>query len=584
MAGSGPDGQKKRMRCAIYTRKSSEEGLEQEFNSLDAQREACEAYTKSQRSEGWSALSSRYDDGGFSGGNLERPALLQLLQDIKAHRVDVVVVYKIDRLTRSLMDFSKIVEVFDRHKVSFVSVTQQFNTTTSMGRLTLNILLSFAQFEREVTGERIRDKIAASKQKGMWMGGFVPIGYEAKDRTLAIKDSESETVRTIFRLYLELGNVRLVEAKAKELGIKSKPRFGGKGNVSFSRGYIYKLLSNPIYAGQIAHRGKSYPGLHEAIIDRKTWDAVQERLAENTQKHEVRSEAKEPSLLGGLIFDDTGDRLTPSHAVKKGKRYRYYISNRLITKSGTQDQGGGQRVPAAELEEVATAGIKSFLAEPAKLAEILELADISAEAIGPMIKRGTQVSAIIALPESPQCRAYLHRMISKITIGKQELEISINPSGFAALLNGDSESIDSPLSAPRGNAQTYELRLPLQLRHRGAETRLILLAPQFGPKPARDPALISLLARAYTWAQELMTDPKATVAHISKRDRVTMPYVSRIVPLGFLAPDILEAMLSGNQSPENTAKQLAMHLEIPLLWTAQRRLLNDTKKSPVSVT
>jgi site-specific DNA recombinase len=293
MASNGSDSQKKRLRCAIYTRKSSEEGLEQEFNSLDAQREACEAYIKSQKSEGWSALTLRYDDGGYSGGNLDRPALLQLLRDIKGHKIDVVVVYKIDRLTRSLMDFSKIVEVFDAHKVSFVSVTQQFNTTTSMGRLTLNVLLSFAQFEREVTGERIRDKIAASKQKGMWMGGNVPFGYDAKDRTLIIKAGEDETVRTIFRLYLELGNVRLVEAKAKELGIRSKVRLGTKGraqgNAAFSRGYIYKILSNPIYAGLIAHRGKTYPGQHEAIIDRKTWERVQQRLADNSQKHQVRS-------------------------------------------------------------------------------------------------------------------------------------------------------------------------------------------------------------------------------------------------------------------------------------------------------
>jgi DNA invertase Pin-like site-specific DNA recombinase len=578
MASSGSDSQKRRLRCAIYTRKSSEEGLEQEFNSLDAQREACEAYIKSQKSEGWSALTSRYDDGGYSGGNLDRPALFQLLQDIKAPKIDVVVVYKIDRLTRSLMDFSKIVEVFDAHRVSFVSVTQQFNTTTSMGRLTLNVLLSFAQFEREVTGERIRDKIAASKEKGMWMGGFVPLGYEAKDRTLVIKVEEDETVRTIFRLYLELGNVRLVEVKTKDLGIRSKARFGTKGNAPLSRGYIYKILSNPIYAGLIAHRGKTYQGQHEAIIDRKTWNAVQQRLAANSQKHEIRSKSKEPSLLAGLVFDDTGDRLTPSHAVKKGKRYRYYISNRLIANSGAKDRTG-LRVPAAELEDVAITGLKSFLQEPAKLAEALELLDLPTKDIGPMIKKANQISSMIGAPDSPHCRAHLHHMISKIVIGKLEMTISVNPQGLVTLLRNKIESFDSSAHPPQRPVQVFELRLPLQLRHRGVETRLVLLAPQFEQKSARDPALISLIARAYAWAQELMTDPAATVGRIAKRDKVTMPYVSRIVPLGFLAPDIFDALLSGTQRPEHTAKQLAMHLDVPFSWLAQEKLFSYSAKA-----
>jgi hypothetical protein len=476
------------------------------------------------------------------------------------------------------MDFSKIVEVFDAHKVSFVSVTQQFNTTTSMGRLTLNVLLSFAQFEREVTGERIRDKIAASKQKGMWMGGFVPLGYEAKDRTLIIKVGEDETVRAIFRLYLELGNVRLVESKAKELGIRSKARFGTKGkaqgNVPLSRGYIYKLLSNPIYAGMIAHRGKTYPGQHEAIIDRKTWDRVKQCLADNSQNHEIRAESKEPSLLAGLVFDDTGDRLTPSHAVKKGKRYRYYISNRLIANSGVEDRTG-LRVPAAELEAAAINGLKSFLAEPAKLAKALELSDIPVKDLGAIIKKANQASTMIGVPESPQCRAHLHHMISKIVIGKQEMTISIKPQGLATLLRSKNESIDGSAHLPPHHVQVFELHLPLELRHRGVETRLVLLAPQFGAKPARDPALISLIARAYAWAQELMTDPTVTVGQISKRDKVTMSYVSRVVPLGFLSPDILEAILSGTQNPEKTAKQLAMHVDVPTSWSAQENLFNN---------
>jgi DNA invertase Pin-like site-specific DNA recombinase len=281
----------RRLHCAIYTRKSSEEGLEQEFNSLDAQREACEAYIKSQAGEGWHLIRTHYDDGGISGGTLDRPALQQLLADIKARKVDTVVVYKVDRLTRSLADFAKIVEVFDRRGVSFVSVTQQFNTTSSMGRLTLNMLLSFAQFEREVTGERIRDKIAASKRKGMWMGGFVPLGYDAKDRSLVINEPEAETVRAVFRLYLEHGNVRRVKDEADRLGLATKVRKTENGRMRggrpLSRGYIYKLLGNPLYAGRIAHKGEVYEGLHEAIIYAETWEAVQRKLAGNA--HDRRS-------------------------------------------------------------------------------------------------------------------------------------------------------------------------------------------------------------------------------------------------------------------------------------------------------
>ena len=304
------------LRCAIYTRKSSEEGLEQDFNSLHAQREACEAYIVSQKQEGWKPVPDPYDDGGFSGGSMERPALQALLADIGAGRIDVVVVYKVDRLTRSLADFAKIVEVFDAHGVSFVSVTQQFNTTSSMGRLTLNVLLSFAQFEREVTGERIRDKIAASKKKGLWMGGFVPIGYGANDRTLVINEPEAAKVREIFRLYLEHRCVRRVQAELDRLKLTTG-RYVAKtgrvsGGVSFSRGHLYRILSNPIYAGDIDHKGARHPGQHPAIVDRETWDAVQAMLRSNSQGHRTRSNAKEPSLLAGLLVDQHGNRFTPT--------------------------------------------------------------------------------------------------------------------------------------------------------------------------------------------------------------------------------------------------------------------------------
>src|SRR3979411_2888048 len=327
------------IRCAVYTRKSSEEGLEQEFNSLQAQREACEAFIKSQRHEGWVCLSDGDDDGGLSGATMERPALQRLLAEIQAGRVDIVVVYKVDRLTRSLADFAKIVEIFDAKGASFVSVTQQSNTTTSMGRLTLNVLLSFAQFEREVTGERIRDKIAASKQKGMWMGGWVPIGYDRKDRTLTINETEALTVRTIFDLFLKLKNVQRVQTELVRLNLTTKPyatpRGRAIGGLSFARGHIYKILSNPLYMGEIEHRGVRYPGQHPPLIDGPTWDAVQAQLAPNHHANRTRTNARSKSLLAGLIFDEAGNRLVSSHATKNGKRDRYYVTSRQTGASVT---------------------------------------------------------------------------------------------------------------------------------------------------------------------------------------------------------------------------------------------------------
>src|SRR5215467_8715801 len=324
-----------RVRCAIYTRKSSEEGLEQEFNSLQAQREACEAFINSQRHEGWVCLPAAFDDGGFSGATMERPALQRLLADLTAGRVDIVVVYKIDRLTRSLTDFAKIVEIFDARGASFVSVTQQFNTTTSMGRLTLNILLSFAQFEREVIGERIHHKIAASKKKGMWMGGVPPLGYRVRDRKLVIIDGEAEMVRTIFRRYAELGSVRVLKDELGVRGIKSKfwTSASGllRGGKPFSRGALYLMLQNRLYRGEIVHKGKSHPGEHTPIIEQPLWAAVQAQLAGNAAERNSGTNTRQPSLLAGLLFDGDGNRMTPTHAVKNGVRYRYYVSRPLTT-------------------------------------------------------------------------------------------------------------------------------------------------------------------------------------------------------------------------------------------------------------
>jgi site-specific DNA recombinase len=388
--------QTKVLRCAIYTRKSSEEGLEQDFNSLHAQRESCDAYIKSQRHEGWTALPALYDDGGYSGGSTERPALKRLLADIQSHLIDVVVVYKVDRLTRSLADFAKIVEIFDAAGVSFVSVTQQFNTTTSMGRLTPNVLLSFAQFEREVTGERIRDKIAASKQKGMWMGGWVPIGYDRKDRTLTINESEAVTVRTIFDLFLKLKNVQRVQTELVHLNLTTKPyatpRGRAVGGLSFARGHIYKILSNPLYIGEIEHRGVRYPGQHPPLVDAATWDAVQAQLAANHHENRARTNAKSKSLLAGLIYDDAGNRLVSSHATKNGKRYLYYVTAQGAGRLVATPDLARLWLPAAMIDELVRARLQTFLRDRTQISVLVRETRCRPAEIG----RGLKIASELA--------------------------------------------------------------------------------------------------------------------------------------------------------------------------------------------
>jgi DNA invertase Pin-like site-specific DNA recombinase len=345
-----------KLRCAVYTRKSTEEGLEMEFNSLDAQREACEAYIASQKPEGWVHYPEPYDDGGFSGGTLDRPALKRLLADIEDGRIDVVVVYKIDRLSRSLMDFAKLVEVFDRGGVTFVSVTQSFNTTTSMGRLTLNILLSFAQFEREVIGERIRDKIAASRKRGMWMGGFVPLGYEVRDRKLVINDAEAATVRMIFERFVEVGSATALARALAAEGVRTR-----RGRL-VDKGFLYKLLNNRVYIGDAVHKGTAYPGEHEAIISRALWDKVHGILRESPRVRAGRTRATTPALLKGLIFGPTGCAMTPTHTRRGDKLYRYYVSQSVLKRGADACLVG--RVPAAEIEGAVVDQLRGLLRAP----------------------------------------------------------------------------------------------------------------------------------------------------------------------------------------------------------------------------
>jgi DNA invertase Pin-like site-specific DNA recombinase len=569
----------KRRRCAVYTRKSSEEGLEQAFNSLDAQREACEAYIKSQAGEGWHLIRTGYDDGGVSGGTLDRSALRQLLADIRARKVDTVVVYKVDRLTRSLADFAKIVEVFDARGVSFVSVTQQFNTTTSMGRLTLNMLLSFAQFEREVTGERIRDKIAASKQKGMWMGGYVPLGYEAKDRTLVINKAEAETVRTVFGLYREHGNVRQVKDEADRLGLTTKIRRTEDGRMRggrpLSRGHIYHLLGNSLYAGRIAHKGTTYEGLHEAIIDAKTWEAVHAKLAGNVRERRSGSRAAEPSLLAGLLHDEYGNRFSPSHALNKGVRYRYYVSQAVI-QHRAGEAGSIVRVPAREIEDVISAQIVAFLKDPGRVLDEL----------GSTLSPGDQQRLIIAATKQaerwPQIshserRTFMLRVVASIAVTDHEIRIALRRNGLRQALQSDETSIDM-VGAPGSQAEAlaigdeFILRVPTRLKLCSGEMRLVIPpgnVRELRPRP--NATLIKALARAHAWKEKLFSGHAPSIQTIAKAEGVTPRYVGRIIRLAFLAPDIVEAILEGYQPADLELERLMKG--IPIGWQEQRRVL-----------
>ncbi len=557
-----------RKRCAIYTRKSSEEGLEQEFNSLQAQSEACEAYIRGQGHEGWILARTRYDDGGISGGGMDRPALQRLLADMRAGRIDIIVVYKVDRLTRSLADFARLVEIFDAQGVSFVSVTQQFNTTSSMGRLTLNVLLSFAQFEREVTGERIRDKIAASKKKGMWMGGNVPLGYDASERTLIVNPAEAETVRCIFALYLKLRGVRRVKEETDRLGLRTKRSTTAngteRGGKPFSRGHIYALLSNPIYIGEIAHKGQLYLGQHRALIDTETWTAVRDRLAANVTNHRRKAHATEPSLLAGVLVDARGERFIPSHAVKKGRRYRYYVSGALIAEAGT-DRAQGWRLPAQEIEDAVIRVLGDALTSPALLLERFGTAGIPSDQTRKMLDRATRLATV--LNRSPAERAKVVRdLVEKVVIEENTITIRVRRGG---LLGGavSSSSTENPSDSP------IELTAPVAFKRRGAEMRLVLPGVAIQNDRSRcDPTLIKAIARGHAWFEELAAGRARSLRELAERDGITRRYVRRLVDLAFLSPELVEAILHGRQPVDLTATRLT-ELDLPLDWTDQRSLL-----------
>ena len=533
-----------RIRCAIYTRKSSEEGLEQSFNSLDAQREACEAYIVSQRHEGWQLVPSQYDDGGFSGGNMERPALKRLLADIAAKRVDTVVVYKVDRLTRSLADFAKIVEQFDKQGISFVSVTQQFNTTTSMGRLTLNVLLSFAQFEREVTGERIRDKIAASKRKGMWMGGVVPLGYDLEDRHLVVNQSEAEQVREIYRLYLKLGCVTKLQEYLKQAGILSKKRISRTGRTSgganYSRGALYLILHNRIYLGEITHKKASYPGQHAAIIDQKMWDQVQSQFQSNLQAPRKRPRATEQSLLMGLLYDEQGNRFTPSHATKKGRRYRYYVSQAVIKKPQTGNSGPA-RIPASEIEELVISQLTLLLRSPQRMMDILAEVDPSQADMRPWQKH----LEFGAQPPVTRVQTVLRSTVKRVIVHNDRIEIEIIRSALRQKVLGAS---DDPELLINNSDEVVTIETAAQLKRCGGEVRLVLPPDSPGAQSHAVPSLVRAISRAHDWVDRIMRGEAVNQRSIAKETGLDERYISRIIPLAFLAPDLTEAILDGKQA------------------------------------
>jgi DNA invertase Pin-like site-specific DNA recombinase len=562
------------MRGAIYTRKSTEEGLEQDFNSLDAQREACEAFIASQKHEGWVMLPARFDDGGYSGGTLERPALKRLLADIRESKVDVVVVYKIDRLTRSLLDFAKIVEVFDAHGVSFVSVTQAFNTATSMGRLTLNVLLSFAQFEREVTGERIRDKIAASKKKGMWMGGYPPLGYDVKDRKLVANETEAETVRYIFRRYQELHSVRLLKEHLDQTGVVSKRRvapdgrtYGGK---PIARGALYHMLQNRLYRGEIVHKNDAYPGEHAPIIDGELWQDVQKILAANRVDRGAGKDNPHLSLLAGLIFDAHCELMTPSHAVKKGNRYCYYVSKNLVT-GGAKADRTGQRLPASQIEALVTGRIHAWLVDPVVVLNAIQCCGSDAVAQKRLLEEAARLAAAWQNLDAEQLRAILRAMVTRVQVHSDRVDVTLDQMGVALWLNGKAQPQPAHFGGDERERHLMVLTIPARLKRTGIEMRLVI---EDGSKPANvDPGLVRLLLRAHAIRARLLEEPSLPLKEIAAEEGISSSYVTRLFRLTFLAPDIVTAILNGKHPPQLTANRLMDDTRLPLDWDAQRELL-----------
>jgi len=550
------------IRCAVYTRKSSDEGLGQDFNSLDAQHEACAAYIASQKHEGWKMLPARYDDGGVSGGTLERPALQLLLADIDAGRVDMVVVYKIDRLTRSLADFAKLVERLEARNCSFVSVTQAFNTSSSMGRLTLNVLLSFAQFEREVTAERIRDKIAASKKKGLWMGGLAPLGYDPHPdpdrRELVVNPAEAETVNQLFALYLEHGCLNATADAAEQAGLRSKRRVFANGRTQggtvFSRGQIHRILTNPVYRGLMRHKDKTWPGTHPAIVENDLWEKVQDRLQAASARRRGTPNTVSTSQgisraapLLGKFRAETGEPLTPTHTQRHGRRLRYYVSNSLVT---GKRHPKGWRLPAPAFEQAVATAIADHLEARAARHQILQTASV-----GDAGEIATRVAAFVNDIRRRGASA-ASAIISRGEVTAGTLRIVLDREALASKLYLCAEDIDANL---------VEFTAPSTRRRRGVEMKIV--AGERQPMP--DQAMIRALRNAHRWADMLKSG--TALKDIAEREGFSESYVGRIIPLATLSPKIQEAIVTGSQPLELTLETF-IRARMPFDWADQERL------------
>ena len=528
-------------RCAIYTRKSTEYNLELAFNSLDAQREACEAYIKSQAHDGWRLIPGRYDDGAFSGASLDRPALQQLLAEVRAGKIDIVLVYKVDRLTRSLADFAKLIELFDVHGVSFVSVTQSFNTSSSMGRLTLNVLLSFAQFERELIGERVRDKIAASKRKGLWVGGPVPLGYAAVDKKILVVPAEAAAVRTIFARYLELGSVRALAEDLDRRGIRSKPRRRSTGRTvgggRFGVGALAYLLKNRFYIGELVYRGEVHHGEHEPILDSALFEAVQAKLAAQAVERRCRLRGL-PAILSGRLFDHRGNRMSPTHANKRGARYRYYVSQAVLQKK-PHAPGSVSRVPAPELEALVLAALRDHL---------------NASGAGE--------------PLPGNDRDLVERHLERVTLTANHVELRfrqiVEQAQELDAHDGANNSSGGPISSVKTIAVPWSSPMP-------AAVKGIIYVPAHNTpiKVGRREALLIAIAKARQWMDDLAHGRAASFAVIARREGKAERHIRLLAPLAFLSPRIVSALLDGTAPADFTLTKLARGL--PYSWAEQER-------------
>ena len=556
--------EKKKLRCAVYTRKSTEDGLEQEFNSLDAQYEACAAYAVSQRHEGWVLNPERYDDGGFSGGNMQRPGLRRLMDDVAAGKVDIILLYKIDRLTRSLADFAKIVEVLDKAGASFVSITQSFNTTTSMGRLTLNMLLSFAQFEREVTGERIRDKIAASKRRGIWMGGSVPVGYRVHNRKLLVNEPQAKVVRYIMQQYLAVGSVvELVDVLQRE-GYRTEIKTSAVGNTSggvlYSRGMLFRLLTNPVYRGMSVHKDKVYPGEHEAIVSQELWDQVQSTMVGRTQGHSRRLRAKNPSLLIGLVTDGEGRAMAPSHTLKNKVRYRYYS-----TRADLIDGGPAWRVSAHDLETLVCERLARLFEDQLELGKHIDSHAFSARETSVVMLASTRIASVLRSGYPSSRIPMLVKLIEGVDLRSNCIAINTSASRLLAALEFD--------ESPEMESEQIVLTCAATKVWHGRQLRLVIPGPiaDTGFRH-RDPNLVRLMAEVHEARQLVLANTDKTISAIARdarRDRVRL---NRVLALACLAPHIVTAILEGRQ-PIGLSSTVLLRTDLPLDWAQQRALL-----------